>query len=1330
MAFKYLSLLLLLFYFLCVDAQFFMKTKYPAPPQDNYTQESLDLTYHSLQLTQNQTALNDVVVVSGCGKDDAEDQDKSYSANSAKQINTNSSLYKHNSELIKELSIDSFFQRQKQKHISHTTPPKNTDNYTTQGNGNVSNSSLYKSPSSTLCSSCKITQYVSNDNPLYDNSTFYASCYDNNTCKSASYYSSANYENPPMHNNSEFTKSDTAYVKSSYCCTPIICEAIFQSLQKPNNSFKSQSQQDLIGNIQLSTPEQQNTPRKSRVANKSYSPYRTLSHFGFNSPQREPLPDHKHLPVMEPNKYIPLRRSISYEEIFSSPRYLDLCENCFEHMVRLKPELMQYRIKLRNLIEYQMPTPITSLNSSPNTKHDRPKTASDNLIIEVSNNIVAMPDNLVFSNLPLTEDDTHDEPYTIFSSQLEPVIEVEEKDSSEDAASISLANSTFIDKITRMNYSEESTNFNFINTPYTVTSQISLPNIEEDLEMESPTQAVINGNLNENFHRLNLNDDNSFKMSILYTENNDPTQESFASLTDIWEFANWLDHVMEQEPLNCVTFEGQLDNFDIQIDANAMTNKDASTSTSSINHEVDKQQERNLMNREERTRRKLEFQELWEDHVRCSENREQCYSDTESAIDETQHPNSPGLEIEQTEEMESDNGLENKEIFHGTSLVYSHASGANLVNRLKQISQENMDDVDYKSISSHHTYNVSEQNSSEENLLFRIPGSTNIVSDFSICETAGQINQLANAQCGSMDLDGEKSSLSYFEANNYLPINDLLEDNTEKYPHAISNKNFNDNNLDINITDSEMNIDEFDKIPQHEYNIHTHKSENFENILSEIGSEVKNYKQTGDSDVTKHQLEEKIIEVFKNPDDNKEVFHTPKEDLPMSVLEIAENDNETFKPTEESGDLLKTDIDIACHNITEPYELETDQDFSSLERKILEKIEINQLSKSEEIFDKIENCIRNKITPTKLELLIREQALRLCAGSDNDDSIYNLTSTPKKDVKNVWGNTYNNLKEDENLYRRSRSLTHLSDYSSPPTKLNQTSTPPMGPRKKQPESARSNPDNSTTPSPCSSKSSLNSNRKRRNFILENIRNASVPKNTPQIKRLQGNTQAIFGKNPFGPRVGATPADALQSAVKSPSFPSYKDQKRDGSNSAVYSFQSKLVRGSPKFWVSMTQSPNKKSQPKLTPSKVIRKCKRNSIIQEKLNNTVKKIENDNMVNKTSCLAIDSDNAKNIPTPSSTKAVVVGTDEVTKVDEEISALGEEIQQIQPRLETYKRKLDDFGDRVAKCARNMDECVKTQEEIFSEQRELKDRIVLHQFTEDITCRVHTFSLSETED
>ncbi|XP_065369415.1 uncharacterized protein LOC135961764 [Calliphora vicina] len=999
-------------------------------PQDPNIHESLDLTCHSSFINQYQSAVED-------GDAGKEEEEKSYFIKC--QENNLKLQNNQNLKLKNKLKNDLVFQAKKEIIRTYTPTYTNLHSYKKQGNGNLSNLSIYDSP----------YQYLSRAADKFDDTSHYTSCCTDNgisSRKSNIEYSYGKYLELIEHN-------------FEICCTPEICDNIFESVLKSKiklgNQFVVKSEQNLTSEILMHPHISDNNcdnSCKERTANISHAkfnfPYRTVSHFGFNSPMREPQPDHKHVAVNSENehKYVAVRRSVSYEEIFSSPRYLNLCEYCFERVVRLKPELMKYKIKLHNLTEQS--------NSEEN----------DVTVDTVS--------SINYNQYSPGNDPN--ESFSIFSFQMDPVVEVEEKRSSNDNFLASdKTNSTFNEKITRMNYSGLNSNSDYINTPHTVSSEYSIPELE-DVGFKSSTD---------------LKKITSTDKVADYANNNYNNSNSHHSLTEIYDCNNYIgagtatNKLFITTELNSESFENtvKIQNF--------------------------KENSHKLMNREDRSRRKLEFQELWEDHVNFAENRENVedlslYSDTKSVVNKS--PN---------------NVSKMKPARH---LFNLHQQGYN------EVVEE------YKSTLSRLKFNSTERRKTENILSFPTKGSMNIRN------------------------------------------NGVVARKTNK-PECYQK------------SENDYKLDDLNKV-----------------------SQVSKLNKSSDTALA------------------------------------------------DSKSAVAFTYNICSEN--------TDK-FSPLERRILEKIHVNELSKSEEIFGKIENTIRNKITPSMLELIIKEQSLPLLhKNKDNGNKV--ILMKPKSD--------------------KSCLLTPLRfNTSTPKYKLNKTLSFPKDFHKNTIEDPRVNK-KSATESHYVRKSNINKNTKCRNFILENIRNVSIPRQKPQIKRLQSNIDPKNGK--------FYSFTCEKNLVCSPKRRQQLISSRNSGSSAVYSFQSKLVKGSPRFWISMSQISTNKSQLHSSPS-------------TKTAPTPTKKHSKSINSTLSLAAIDNEVVNN-------------------VDAEINALGDEIQQIQPRLENYKRKLDDFGNRVTECVNNINECVTTQEDITSVQQKLKDCIELHQYTEEIMCRVETFSLSETED
>lgn len=90
--------------------------------------------------------------------------------------------------------------------------------------------------------------------------------------------------------------------------------------------------------------------------------YRTVSHFGFNSPQF-PNQIHFHVPLM-PCKYVPLRRSKSMDEVFATDKFLQEYNQCSPNLIMKIKRKLNFqdepleKIK-RKAIQYEDPVAIT-----------------------------------------------------------------------------------------------------------------------------------------------------------------------------------------------------------------------------------------------------------------------------------------------------------------------------------------------------------------------------------------------------------------------------------------------------------------------------------------------------------------------------------------------------------------------------------------------------------------------------------------------------------------------------------------------------------------------------------------------------------------------------------------------------------------------------------------------------------------------------------------------------------------------------------------------------------------------------------------------------------
>lgn len=516
-----------------------------------------------------------------------------------------------------------------------------------------------------------------------------------------------------------------------------------------------------------------------------------------------------------------------------------------------------------------------------------------------------------------------------------------------------------------------------------------------------------------------------------------------------------------------------------------------------------------------------------------------------------------------------------------------------------------------------------------------------------------------------------------YDFNNFVETNNKeVFGNTVKIKkiEAVSNKFMNcDEHLRRKLEFREL-LKEHISFNENNNTENTIRNTGVKSDVSNISSDVKDVNDENSSTFTytnKSNVHQQVVEEFnktlsrltisstegktsKNDDDS--FNRIPIMNIENDEIENIKSKNNGFGGVQESPTKNRKIIDVDfCENDEDG----NSDKYSPLERTILRKIHTNKLNKIEDIFEKIENTIRNKRTPSKLELMIKDQVL-LMRAKDKKNQIENL---PNK------SSIHPKLKR----IRKSHSPPKI-DLSTPKSihiKASSVST----------NLIRNTASVSETNSNLNNKAS-----KCRNFILENIRNVSNHHHTPQIKRLQNNVDNKNGKS-FTCLVSHE-NNISESVISTANKRRLSMSPRNTVSSGVYPFQSKLIKGSPKYWISMSR----KGTPEIS-KKIF-------------------LKNKQLVN------------------SSFNMTPVNPNVVSTVDEEINALGAEIQQMQPRLENYKRKLDEFGNRVADCVNNFNECMTTQDCIIDLKEKLKNCIQSHQYSEDIMCRVQTFSLSETED
>lgn len=309
-------------------------------------------------------------------------------------------------------------------------------------------------------------------------------------------------------------------------------------------------------------------------------PYRTGSHFGFNSPRQLPRTEHKHLPAAERERhgYRPMQRAISYEEIFASPRYEHLCQYCFEQLLRLKPELQRIGggVGGASSCEEEFSS-IESSNVMTPTHHPK--------------QLPPVPE--------LVDDDDADE----FNDMMRrPGIL---RDASTQTRGMSSASTTnFLRQIERFNFSEESANVGY--SPGLVTSEMSI----FGLEAEQPTVSSAGASATS-----------APPPRIYHPHRGD--------ITEVWSFGRW------QEPQDFQTISGHqpLTEHRLTLEITEHFEPDQMDDQGPGEELVQRQ----LMTRDERQRRKSEFEELWQDHVEYYTVKEELQHEEAKTVDYLEH---------------------------------------------------------------------------------------------------------------------------------------------------------------------------------------------------------------------------------------------------------------------------------------------------------------------------------------------------------------------------------------------------------------------------------------------------------------------------------------------------------------------------------------------------------------------------------------------------------------------------------------------------------------------------------------------------------------------
>ncbi|XP_046865677.1 uncharacterized protein LOC124459919 [Drosophila willistoni] len=362
------------------------------------------------------------------------------------------------------------------------------------------------------------------------------------------------------------------YSYATGCRQPHICLALLGNLQMPDHQFYYRSAAtSTTGTISTNTSSTPGRPPLMQANISTPPPYRTVSHFGFISPRQPPRLEHKHLPlVVQPSTaynayyYRPMQRAISYEEIFSTPRYEKLCQPCFDHLLRLKPEIRRITASApASSSEDDVASGSGSGSGSGGSGSGSDGSRKLPTLPELDDELAAADDSFNYERL--LQHQAQPPGLNPMSTQ-----------------TFTSSGPNFINLIERFNFSEESADINYEPNQHGVTSDFSLGDHSQAASPTSGHPAPSSG-------------------------------APIANITEIWDFGNWQEkeNEFDQQPLTerRITFE-ITQFFGTQEQPN--TNRTTS---------------RPLMHRDERQQRKTEFQELWEDHLEYFEAKEQMESE-------------------------------------------------------------------------------------------------------------------------------------------------------------------------------------------------------------------------------------------------------------------------------------------------------------------------------------------------------------------------------------------------------------------------------------------------------------------------------------------------------------------------------------------------------------------------------------------------------------------------------------------------------------------------------------------------------------------------------
>ncbi|KAH8369531.1 hypothetical protein KR093_000026, partial [Drosophila rubida] len=745
------------------------------------------------------------------------------------------------------------------------------------------------------------------------------------------------------------------------CCQPEICSALLRAIHSEHlPSFRTGGQRSSGTSSTVTTTntnESSASRRTLQLATIVPAPYRTCSHFGFNSPRQTPRTEHRHMPEGSVPLYRPMQRHISYEEIFATPRYEQLCQPCFEHLLRLKPEMRRRAVP------------------SSSSGGDYP----DDLVSCGSSSVT--PRKLT----TLTE--TNDEQLGAYVERTSCHAGTQTGDS-------------FLRQLERFNFSEESTNANYVaGLPV---SDLSLPGLQSSCSRaasatsEPPLRAIV---------------DRALQSKATVTD-----------ITEVWNFGNWQQEAAKEQS------QGQEEQQ--PLTERRITLEITQQFSGSQEEQTGEPLERQLMSRDERQRRKSEFQELWQDHVQYFGAKAEMEADPYGAWISQQNAGEASPAAEETVDKSEDHG----EVVNVPNLM--------VVEELPKMLQK------------------FEQSLSvvRENLGKLVAAAQKLQSDVGREELTLQESMETGSLYRAISLEN-------------IPAAEDAAAVSEQ-PQSLNSSTEAEEEDEV-----EMEIEE--ELPIE--NEHEEKRDDEKPVspASECGAKAKDCSECIEHD-------EKEIDEHEH-----EHEHESAKDMTLPAHEQSVHQLEETTP-------VRSDDHSSI--------------FSPLEREILDRIETDRLKERESIFGRIDDSIRNKLTTCKLRNIVSdvEETFSTCthifrsppktpvtptaptaAGSDTEaPHLFQFSSEPRSSTFSM-----------HNIDAPSSSHAHLHVVTGQAPRLSRS----WANYQETSEPSALSPSSSTTSQPSASSSTKSNKtyvyrttpRQKRNFIQENIRNASKPRAMPK-----------------------------------------------------------------------------------------------------------------------------------------------------------------------------------------------------------------------------------------